>query len=55
MRSSLKPVDQRREDALSRISWQELECPPADHYRLRRNAVEHVSTGGSASRFDGRI
>lgn len=51
----LKKVRNRRDDALSRTSWQDFESLLADHYRRDGYEVEHVGTGRSGSRFDGGI
>src|SRR6478672_9898917 len=51
----LKQVRQRRNDALSRVGWDQLESLLADHYRRQGYHVEHVGTGASGTRFDGGI
>lgn len=51
----LKNVRNRRSDALSRVSWDELECLLAIYYRGQGYGVDHVGTGGASARFDGGI
>ena len=51
----LKRVSQRRDDALSRVGWEQLETLLATYYRDRGYQVDHVGTGASGSRFDGGI
>lgn len=51
----LKKVSVRRADALTAISWQELESLLAQHYRSQGYQVDHCGTGRSGSRFDGGI
>ncbi len=56
--SGLKNVNQRHEDALSRIGWAELEQLLAAYYREVGWWVEHVGTGGTGgtgARFDGGV
>lgn len=53
--SGLKNVNQRHDDALSRIGWAELEQLLAAHYREVGWWVEHVGTGGTGARFDGGV
>ena len=55
MRRGLKSVRNRRDDALSRIGWDQLETLLAEHYQREGYAVEHVGTGGSGRKFDGGI
>src|SRR5690349_11198785 len=55
MHRGLKNVKHRRDDALSRISWDRLEHMLAEHYRREGYGVEHVGTGGSGRKFDGGI
>ena len=55
MARGLKVVRHRRDDALSRIRWDELESLLADYYQGQGFDVEHVGTGGSKARFDGGI
>lgn len=55
MARGLKAVSHRRDDALSRIRWDELESLLVDHYRREGFEVEHVGTGHSKTRFDGGI
>ena len=51
----LKPVARRREDALARLGWHELELLLAAWYRSEGYEVEHVGTGATGARFDGGI
>jgi restriction system protein len=51
----LKNVRQRRDDALTRVGWDQLELLLAAYYRGQGYAVEHVGTAGAGSRFDGGI
>jgi hypothetical protein len=51
----LKRVSQRRDDALSRVGWEQLETLLATYYRGRGYQVDHVGTGASRTRFDGGI
>ena len=51
----LKPVKNRRDDALSRIGWDQLEALLAEHYSQQGYLVDHVGTGRSGHRFDGGI
>lgn len=51
----LKNVRQRRDDALTRVGWDQLELLLAAYYRGQGYAVEHVGTAGSVSRYDGGI
>lgn len=51
----LKNVRQRRDDALARVGWDQLELLLAAYYRGQGYAVEHVGTAGVGSRYDGGI
>lgn len=51
----LKPVNQRRNDALTRVAWDQLETLLAIHYRSLGYQVEHVGTGATGAQFDGGI
>jgi hypothetical protein len=51
----LKNVRQRRDDALSRVGWNDFEALLASYYRGQGYRVEHVGTGGTGARFDGGI
>ena len=51
----LKRVSQRRDDALSRVGWAQLETFLATYYRGRGYQVDHVGTGANGTRFDGGI
>lgn len=51
----LKKVKVRRSDALTQVSWQDLESLLAEHYRSQGYQVEHCGTGRGGSRFDGGI
>lgn len=51
----LKRVRNRREDGLSAVRWDRLETLLAECYAAQGYHVEHVGTGGTASRFDGGI
>lgn len=51
----LKAVARRRNDALSRVGWEQLEVMLAAYYRGEGYVVQHVGTGGSKRRFDGGI
>ncbi|MEO5559586.1 MAG: restriction endonuclease [Dokdonella sp.] len=51
--NGLKNVTSRRDDALSRVAWDQLEALLVAHYRGHQ--VEHVGTGGTHARFDGGI
>jgi restriction system protein len=53
--NGLKNVRRRRDDALSRIAWDELEVLLVAHYRTQGYQVEHVGTGGTRVRFDGGV
>ncbi len=51
----LKRVRQRRDDALSRVAWDQLESLLAIYYRGQGYQVEAVGTGATGARFDGGI
>lgn len=51
----LKEVSVRRSDALTQVSWPQLESLLAEHFRTEGYQVEHCGTGRSGSRFDGGI
>jgi restriction system protein len=53
--SGLKRVSQRRNDALSRVGWEQLESLLANYYRGRGYQVEEVGTGATGAKFDGGI
>jgi restriction system protein len=53
--SGLKNVRQRRNDALSRIGWDELERVLAAYYRDVGWWVEHAGTGGTGAKTDGGV
>lgn len=53
--NGLKNVRQRRDDALARVDWCQLEVLIAEHYRRQGFRVEHVGTAGTGARFDGGI
>ena len=55
MNNGLKPVRNRRDDAMSRVKWDRLEVLLADYYRARGYAVDHCGTGGSRNKFDGGV
>lgn len=55
MKKGLKPVSNRRDDAMSRVKWDRLELLLADYYRARGYAVDHCGTGGSRNKFDGGV
>src|SRR5690606_32207825 len=50
-----KRVRNRRNDALARVAWQQLEVLLATYYRGQGYDVEHTGTAASASRFDGGV
>lgn len=50
-----KRVRERRDDALSRVSWEQLEVLLATWYRGQGYEVEHTGTGASKSKYDGGI
>lgn len=51
----LKNVRSRRDDALTRVGWEQFESLLATNYRGQGYQVEHVGTGGTRARFDGGI
>lgn len=51
----LKPVRRRRDDALARVGWDQLETLLAAYYRSEGYEVEHVGTGATGAKFDGGI
>ncbi len=51
----LKRVSQRRNDALSRVGWEQLESLLANYYRGQGYQVEEVGTGATGAKFDGGI
>jgi restriction system protein len=51
----LKNVRSRRDDALTRVGWEQLESLLAVYYRGQGYEVEHCGTGGRRARFDGGI
>ena len=53
--SGLKRVIQRRNDALSRVPWEQLESLLANYYRGQGYQVEEVGTGATGAKFDGGI
>ncbi|WP_163839060.1 restriction endonuclease [Pseudoxanthomonas sacheonensis] len=53
--TGLKNVRNRRDDALARVGWDQLETMLADYYRGQGWSVDHVGTGGGRTRFDGGI
>lgn len=53
--SGLKNVRERRDDALSRIGWDELERVLAAYYRDVGWWVEHIGTGGTGAKTDGGV
>src|SRR3546814_6351918 len=50
-----KPVKVRRDDALTRVDWRQLEGLLAMYYRGQGYDVEHTGTGASGTKFDGGI
>ena len=50
-----KRVRNRRDDALTRVDWQQLEVLLATYYRGQGYEVEHTGTAVSGSRYDGGI
>lgn len=50
-----RKVRNRRDDALSRISWQDFERLLATYYRGQGYQVEHVGTAATSARYDGGI
>jgi restriction system protein len=55
MSKGLKPVSNRRDDAMSRVKWDRLEVLLADYYRAQGYEVDHCGTGGSRNNFDGGV
>jgi len=53
--NGLKNVRNRRDDALTRVDWKQLEKLLADYYRRQGWSVDHVGTGSSHRRFDGGV
>jgi hypothetical protein len=53
--NGLKPVARRRNDALARVGWDQLETLLAAYYRSEGFDVEHVGTGATGARSDGGI
>ena len=51
----LKNVRRRRDDAMTRVDWAELERLLAAYYRGQGWKVEHCGTGRGAGRFDGGV
>lgn len=51
----LKRVKTRRNDALTRVDWQQLEILLAAYYRGQGYDVEHTGTARSGSKYDGGI
>ena len=51
----LKDVRRRRDDAMTRVDWAELERLLAAYYRGQGWVVEHSGTGSGKSRFDGGV
>jgi len=51
----LKPVRNRRSDALSRVGWDHLETLLAAYYRSEGYDVEHVGTGATGAKSDGGV
>jgi len=50
-----KRVRERRDDALTRVGWEQLEVLLATWYRERGYDVEHTGTAASGSKYDGGI
>lgn len=50
-----KRVRNRRNDALTRVEWQQLELLLATYYRGQGYDVEHTGTAASGSRYDGGV
>jgi len=50
-----KRVRNRRDDALTRVEWQQLEVLLATYYRGQGYDVEHTGTAASGSRYDGGV
>ena len=55
MAGGLKSVRNRRDDALSRVGWEEFELLLGGYYHRQGYLVEHVGSGGSRPGFDGGI
>lgn len=53
--NGLKNVRHRRNDAMSRLGWEQLESLLATYYRGQGYSVEHCGTGATGARFDGGI
>ncbi|HEY0501925.1 MAG TPA: restriction endonuclease [Lysobacter sp.] len=53
--NGLKHVTHRRNDALARVGWDQLETLLAAWYRSEGYEVEHVGTGATGAKFDGGI
>lgn len=53
--SGLKRVANRRDDALTRVQWQQVEILLATYFRGQGYTVTHVGTGATDQRFDGGI
>ena len=53
--NGLKPVRLRRNDALARVGWEQLEILLAAYYRSEGYEVEHVGTGATGAKTDGGI
>lgn len=51
----LKNVRNRRTDALTHVTWDQLEAMLATYYREQGYRVDHVGTGGTGAAFDGGI
>lgn len=52
---SLKRVSRKRDDALARTDWAEVERLLAKHYSHAGFEVDHCGTGSGVSRYDGGI
>lgn len=52
---SLKRVSRKRDDALARTDWAEVERLLAKHYSCAGFEVDHCGTGSGLSRYDGGI
>jgi restriction system protein len=52
---SLKRVSRKRDDALARTDWAEVERLLAKHYSYAGFEVDHCGTGSGVSRYDGGI
>lgn len=55
MKGTLKRVQRRRDDALTRVTWDRLEAMLAEHYRSLGYTVDHVGTGATGRNSDGGI